>query len=524
MAIGDINTIEAGTSKDSHFKSTQESKKLKKLNKILVISKNSSDIYMVKKYLPKSDGYKIHEASTASAALKVMHYLNLDLIIVDDKLDDIDGYEMIEKLNHMDIVKDIPKILLLTQDYKTEKKESFVCANLDYVKKPLDKVIFRIRVKHLIENSKQGYAKKSYFKQLSVKKIEEAQEYLTIYQDIFEYGEDIMCLYDSQCGEIVESNQKFEKFFLNLTLFNRIISNPRLARKFVPVMEEANYLNYYAPEEWMQTLIASCDFNYLVKLQRDYKEYSFNIAVKKLVLLNRDVYLIKLSNIYDYLPKKSHKKVDSSLVLKEKNLASFKDDFIALRDNLRLQNIENPTIEKNLYQLSTKLSILCDDVSIVQDFKKEKQVNLFFTIAQLLKEKFVNKHIYLNNYKVDTLFDENSEEIIVSLDVNLILETIEGILNNYYSGVFSDESRAKRVDISVVKNETELALELKIEEERATNHSLTQRIFSKSSENDLGERDETLPKRIKQSLTQLKATINKYDENGVQIFKIVIPL
>ena len=526
MAIEYKEKKELGSCADSVFNTPSTHEVSKKLLKILVISENSSDIYIIKKFLPKNEGYIIHEAASLSGALKVMNYLNLDLILIDDMLSEIDGYDVVSKLNHIDITKDIPKIILLTTDYKSDKKESFHSENLDFVKKPLDKVIFKLRVKSLIKNSHYKLDRKSYFRHLASQKFEEAQSLMNIYQEIFESSENIMCIYDSENEKIVESNALFEKFFLNLNSFNRIISNPRLARKFVPFRDEANYLNYYHPKDWMQTLIEGGSFTYLVKLQRDFKEYSFNISVKKIMHDERAIYLIKLSNIYDYLPQKNSEKNNMKLSLKEKNLAVFKDDFLTLRKLLWQQSNKDEKIETLLYQLSTKLSIVCDDSSIVQDADKSSEINVYFTIVQLLKNKFSQSNVHINDKKVDRFLEENSETYFAALDGDAIHDLLFGLLNNYYAGHFSDHIEYRRLDIALYEEERHLVIEIKLDvaDEAINDESFVDKIFHTKREYSKDEIIDTLPKSMKQALLTLKAEIKKWEENNHSTYVIKMPL
>jgi len=526
VAIQNKNREALGTSRDSVFQTSGISGHTRKrLSKILVISENSTDIYMIKKLLLKSDGYIIHEAATLPAALKVINYISIDLVLVDDMFSIIDGYEIVEKLNHIESTKNIPKIILLTTDYKTEKKESFSCENLDFVKKPLDSVIFKLRVKSLIKNRDKKEDRKSYFKHLAQEKFLEAQAEMAIYQEIFETSDNIMCIYDKDSDEVVESNAIFEKFFLNLNSFNRIMATPLLARKFVPVIDEANYLNYYDPKEWMHTLITGEGFTYLIKLHRDFKEYSFNIFVKKIALKNKDLYLIKLSNVYDYLPQNKHAKVDSKLQLKEKNFDVFKDDFLALRNELGYHKNVNPKIEKLLYQLSSKLSIVCEDASIVRDFGQAKEFNVYFTIVQLLKDKFFNQNIYINGKKVDKMLDENGETLYLDLNVDALYDLVFGLLNHYYGNDFST-GKQKRLDISVYTQNSALMIKIKLEAlvEDDIKESFVNKIFNKNTKVTPEEISDMLPKNVKQSLALLEADIKKEEETNSSSFIITIDL
>jgi CheY-like chemotaxis protein len=521
------NEIEAlGSSKDSIFNGN--SFRRDKVDfKILVISENSSEIFMVKKLLSKAEGYTVHEAATLTAALKVINYLKLDLIIVDDKLSGVDGYDVVDKLNLIDITKDTPKLILLTTDYKVEKREAFNAQNSDFAKKPLDTVLFKLRVKSLLESAERNRLHQGYFRELSLKRFQEAQSYMHLYHDIFESDENIMMIYDAKRRMAVESNAIFEKFFLPIYSFNRILSNPKLARKFVPFIDEVNYLNYYQPDIWMDTIISGSEFNYQLKLHRDFKEYSFNISVKEISPDLKDIYLIKLSNIYDFLPHRdSQENSDMKLSLKEKNLSEFKEEFLALRERLWYQNIEDEKVKKLLYRLSTKLSILCEDASIVKMQEHTKRINVYFLLVKLLKEKFLNRNIYLNGMKVDVSLDENYEELYLNIDADAMVDLVFGLLNNYYGNYFNTSMQHKRLDISLRKDSDTLMIDMILDrlDVDKSSFSLIDKIFHKNSESLDSAVTDALPKNVKQSLLALNGHIKKLQQGDKSIFTIHIPL
>ncbi len=518
MAIEYKERTVLGTSADVDAYKVREQKARQKVFKVLVLSENSSDIFMIKKMLPKEDGYKIYEVSTLAEALKVLNYLTLDLILVDDMLSGLDGYASIHKLNKLEVAKEIPKILLLTQDYKLEKKESIESDNFDFVKKPFDAVIFKLRVKLMLKHSSQTQDRKSYFKRLANQAFLEAQASMDIYQEIFESSEKMMCIYDANLGKVVEANAIFEKFFIHVNAFNRIISHDAIARKFVPLTDESNYLNYYAPSEWMQTLIDGMGFTYLIKLKRDYKEYSFNIALQKMNGATGNLYVIKLFNIYDYLPKNKREKSETKLPLKEQNLAVFKEDFLHLREEIRRSKSVNKEIETLLYKMSSKLSIVCDDVSIVNDYNQPKEINVYFLIAQLLKKKFMGKNIYINNQKVDKFLEENGQDIYLPIQADAMYDVIFGILNNYYGSAFNTTTTYKRLDIMIHQDE---ALHIVLKMDKSSDQGMVGNLLSKMQASN---EEIVLPKNVKQALKQLQGDIEKVEEKGCIVFNIKIAL
>ncbi len=491
----------------------------KKPLKVLIISENSADIYLIKKFLAREEGYIVHEAPTLSKALKVMHYLNLDLIVVDDMLSDIDGYEVVQKLNYIDIAKYIPKIILLTTDYKSEKKESFHAENLDFVKKPLDKVIFKMRVKSLIKNAGYQRREKHYFKSLALEKFQESQSLMAIYQEVFDSSETMMCIFERENQKIVEANALFENFFLNVNALNRILSNPRLIRKFVPFRDEANYLNYYHPKEWMQTVLESDSFNYSVTLQRDFKEYSFTISIRDIFHGQRgEYYLIKLSNIYDYLPQKKSNTNSHKFDLKEKNLEVFKDDFLTLRKLLWQQMDHDEMIESLLYKLSTKLSIICEDATIVQERGKQIEINLYFTIVKLLKNKFLVHNISINGQKVDSQLGENCELFFAPIEEEAVANLLFTLLHDYYGGDFNSTSKEVDLDILLYEKENAMMIELHFESQEDVVNEREKSVYLKEEIID------ALPKSMKESLLTLHADIQKSEENRKSTYLITLPV
>jgi len=233
------------------------------------------------------------------------------------------------------------------------------------------------------------------------------------------------------------------------------------------------------------------------------------------------LYVIKLFNIYDYLPPSKQEKSTTKLPLKEQNLGVFKDDFLSLREQFRRLSLDNKEIETLLYQMSSKLSIVCDDASIVQEYAQRKEVNVYFVLVSLLKKRFLDKNIYINNQKVDKFLEENAQEIYLPLDGDAIHDVVFGILNNYFGSTFNTTTVAERVDIMIEHTES-LHIHLKMDKSVDSSAStLTGKWFTKTD--DL-EEEEMLPKNVKQALKRLHGEIYKSEEKGLMVFSIKIAL
>jgi hypothetical protein len=244
--------------------------------------------------------------------------------------------------------------------------------------------------------------------------------------------EGMSLIYDKDLNTFVESNSAFENFFTNIRLFNRIVFNKKLSRDYIPYVDESNYINHYNADEWMDVVSKNLEFNFSLKVKLSYNEYSFSVVAKKIELEGRDLYLIKLVNILDYLPKSDSETRSANITLKEGNLSSFKDEFLKLRSKLAKSQLKDQEdIDKLVYQLSSKLSILCDDSSIITDYKVMSRQNIYALVSQNLKDYKSDISITLNSKKIDLDFDEDSEVIYSKADEQNIAKFVQLLLKQY---------------------------------------------------------------------------------------------
>jgi len=415
---------------DDKFKdelvSNEHNNSFKKYN-IAILSENSLEIYLIKKYLPKEEGYRVIEASSMSELLKISNYLRLDLIIIDDRFNEDRGIETIKKLLGFEPLKECGVILLLSRNY-TKDELSVQTKNIEFIKKPIDEVVFKHRVMILVDKSHKNIQRRSYFSELALKKIDEAKEFFSIYHNIFLNDSNMMIIYDKNAHSFVEANGAFERFFGNIRLFNRLFFNKKILSKSIKKLDEPNFLNYYDSDEWLDMVTKKSDFNYSIKIEKSYEEYSFNIVVSKLYSNVSDLYLIKLINIYDYLPQNRSLSKGADIKLKEQNLSSFKNEFIKLRDRVLQTRVqEDEEISKLFLQLSSKLSIICDDATILESIKNRSDDLYTSTLNQLKQIK--DKHIELNQKDLNSSDHKQESRIYTKKEINLIIKLINEIIS-----------------------------------------------------------------------------------------------
>lgn len=101
---------------------------------------------------------KVITANTGKEALELAHKLSPDLILLDVKMSEMDGYTVCRALKSADETKEIPVIFLTAQSSDDQVVEGFQAGAVDYVAKPFSKPILIARVSthlNLYRNSRR---------------------------------------------------------------------------------------------------------------------------------------------------------------------------------------------------------------------------------------------------------------------------------------------------------------------------------------------------------------------------------
>ncbi len=497
---------------DDHV--TINSEHVNKNYKILLISQNSLDVFLVNKLLKDLGNFKVYEAGNIKAALKVVSYMSLDLIIVDDKFPTISGGDVIARLNKDQLLRDVPKVMLLTEDYQESLYANTNYDNLDFIKKPIDSMIFKTRIHSILKTQQDKFMGGSLFENMIDRKINEAKEFLKIYKSFLDIDQNLLFVYDKKGNQVVESNKNFTKFFGENRLFNRVISNPRLLERFVPHVSDPNYLNSHHQATWLDLITAAQDFNFLVTVKNRSKEFSFNVLVNKMKLFNKDMYIVKLSNhILDVPSSKQIKFQEQELNF---CLSSLQESLNTLDE-----------IEKKV-EIEGDIKALLDTLKISSSHferrskERSNEINVHFVIATVLKDRMDNIEASLNSIHVDEEFKLDHDILYAKISSNALNDTIRGILDIYH-----DENNIK-VDIKYYQLQNNLKIEIitTSEDQQHSSKALINRIFKKEDEEDMGlePSQQVAPKHVQSSLIMMNADIKTYFNSGQNIFLLTIPL
>ncbi|MFH0731521.1 MAG: response regulator [Candidatus Omnitrophota bacterium] len=120
--------------------------------KILVID-DEADILDVVSALLKFNGYEVDTAGDGLEGLEKASLGKPDLILLDIKMAQVDGYTVLRKLKQNQLTKHIPVIVMTVYDKMRDLFEAEGIA--DYIVKPYDDQDLLLRVARIIKEGKR---------------------------------------------------------------------------------------------------------------------------------------------------------------------------------------------------------------------------------------------------------------------------------------------------------------------------------------------------------------------------------
>lgn len=98
--------------------------------------------------------YSVSLYSGGTEALKALSEKTLpDLILLDVKMPDIDGYTVIQRINEIPRCKNIPIIFVTGMSDEEDELKGFQLGAADYIKKPFSQKILLARISNLLKKS-----------------------------------------------------------------------------------------------------------------------------------------------------------------------------------------------------------------------------------------------------------------------------------------------------------------------------------------------------------------------------------
>jgi DNA-binding response OmpR family regulator len=123
-------------------------------SQILIVEDDLDLSEMLNAYF-RVQGYEVLTAAWGKDAVKMSNEHNPDLVVLDIRLPDIDGYEVCRQLRTNRRTADIPVIFLTEKRDRVDKLAGLELGVVDYITKPFDIQELRLRVRNSLRRAAQ---------------------------------------------------------------------------------------------------------------------------------------------------------------------------------------------------------------------------------------------------------------------------------------------------------------------------------------------------------------------------------
>lgn len=122
-------------------------------NKKLFFVEDDPDMAEMLRAYFSSQGYEIGTAAEGKSAVHEIKEEMPDVVILDIRLPDIDGYEVCRRLRHSRQTRSIPIIFLTERRKREDKLAGLELGAVDYVTKPFDIMELRLRIRNALRRA-----------------------------------------------------------------------------------------------------------------------------------------------------------------------------------------------------------------------------------------------------------------------------------------------------------------------------------------------------------------------------------
>ena len=125
----------------------------KKENKIFIVEDDVDLAEMLIAYF-RAQGYQVANAMRGEEAVAAILADIPDVVVLDIRLPDIDGYEVCRRLRHARRAQNIPVIFLTEKREREDKLAGLELGAVDYITKPFDIQELRLRVRNALRRAR----------------------------------------------------------------------------------------------------------------------------------------------------------------------------------------------------------------------------------------------------------------------------------------------------------------------------------------------------------------------------------
>ncbi|MBE9116133.1 diguanylate cyclase [Lusitaniella coriacea LEGE 07157] len=143
---------------------------------ILIVDDTPNNLRLLSTMLTEQ-GYVVRKALNGASALRSIKADPPDLVLLDVKMPQMNGYEVCQKLKAEDPINEIPVIFISALDEAMDKVKAFVVGGVDYITKPfqLEEVLARVENQLMLRQQKQQLTEQNHRLQDEIEKREQAE-------------------------------------------------------------------------------------------------------------------------------------------------------------------------------------------------------------------------------------------------------------------------------------------------------------------------------------------------------------
>lgn len=254
---------------------------------ILIVDDLPDNLRLLRDTLSE-EGYKVRSATTGAMALRAAQSPSTELILLDIKLPDIDGYEVCRQLKSDGRTADIPVIFLSALNETFNKVQGLAAGGVDYISKPFQvpEVLARVEIHLTIRRLQKN------LQEQNLRLIQEIEEHQRLKEKLsWEASHDALTGLSNRRGfeqhlvdaiaSVQESNHYHVLCYLDLDQFKVVndtvghIAGDELLRQITALLQQsvrANDLLARLGGDEFGLLLTQCSLNEATKIAEDIKD------------------------------------------------------------------------------------------------------------------------------------------------------------------------------------------------------------------------------------------------------------
>ncbi|MDV3352284.1 EAL domain-containing protein [Leptothoe sp. LEGE 181152] len=230
-------------------------------SKILIVDDLPSNLRLLSSALSEA-GYSVRNAVSGAMAIMDIATELPDLILLDIRMPDLDGFAVCRHLHSDAITADIPIIFMSAMDNVLEKLKAFSVGGVDYITKPFQIAEVLVRIEHQLELrhlrqtlKTQNQKLRIILQQYEIAEMQIHKNNQELEQRVLERTQELHTTNQALQAEIQQRRQAQEKL-MHLALYDSLTGLPNRTL-LLKRLEET--VQARQPYEWSILLMLACD-------------------------------------------------------------------------------------------------------------------------------------------------------------------------------------------------------------------------------------------------------------------------